>query len=65
MSETAMLMAVQAVALALIGRIRWRCHEDGSCTSGCTEHSLIPNSDSIDVGEFIVGEQKVLIVTSK
>ena len=60
------VMASQAVLLALISRVRWRCHEDGTCTSGCTEQSLVPSSDSVDAQEFVVGnDQRVLLVSSK
>ena len=62
----AIVMAVQSAALALINRVRWRCHEDGTCTSGCTEQSLVPSSDAVDAQEFVVGnDQKVLLVSSK
>ena len=61
-----LVMAAQAVLLALISRVRWRCHEDGTCTSGCTEQSLVPSSDSVDCQEFVVGnDQRVLLVSSK
>ena len=62
----AVVMAAQAVALALVSRVRWRCHEDGTCTSGCTEQSLVPSSDSIVCQEFVVGnDQRELVVASK
>ena len=62
----AVVMAAQAVLLALVSRVRWRCHEDGTCTSGCTEQSLVPSSDAIDCQEFVVGnDQRVLVVSSK
>ena len=67
----ALVMGGQAVLLALISRIRWRCFPDpetGRCTmvSGCTEHSLAPSSEAIDCQEFVVGnDQKVLVVSSK
>ncbi len=56
-------MASQAVALALISRIRWRCFPDaetGRCTmvSGCTEAQLVPSADSIDCQEFVVGNDQ-------
>ena len=60
----AIVMAAQAVVLALVSRVRWRCHEDGTCTSGCTE--VVPSSDSVDCQEFVVGnDQRVLVVSSK
>ena len=62
------IMGVQAIALALISRLRWRClqDEEGHCrmTSGCTEHSLL-ESGGIDTHEFVVADQKVLLVSSK
>ena len=62
----ALVMASQAVLLALISRVRWRCHEDGTCTSGCTEQSLVPSSDSVHAEEFVAGaDQRVLLVSSK
>ena len=57
--------AAEAVALALIARARWRCDERGQCSSGCTEHSLAPSSDAVDCHEYVVGDSKVLLVTSK
>ncbi len=56
----AIIMGTQTIALALIGRIRWRCFPDpetGRCTmiSGCTEAQLVPSADSIDCQEFVVG----------
>ena len=74
MSESlslALVMGGQAVTLALISRIRWRCFPDpdtGRCTmvSGCTEAQLIPSAEGIDCQEFVVGnDQKVLVVSSK
>ena len=67
----AIVMASQAVVLALVSRVRWRCFPDpetGRCTavSGCTDQSLIPSSDAIDCQEFVVGnDQRVLVVSSK
>ena len=61
-------MGVQAIALALISRLRWRCYpdENGRCimVSGCPEHSLIENG-GIDASEFVINDQKVLLVSSK
>ena len=49
-----------------MSRVRRRCHEDGTCTSGCTEQSLVPSSEAIDCQEFVVGnDQRVLVVSSK
>ena len=62
------IMGVQAIALALISRLRWRCYpdENGKCTmvSGCTEHALT-ESGGIDASEFVINDQKVLLVSSK
>ena len=62
------IMGVQAIALALISRLRWRCYpdENGKCTmvSGCTEHSLTEYG-VIDASEFVINDQKVLLVSSK
>ena len=62
------IMGVQAIALALISRLRWRCYpdENGRCTmiSGCTEHAL-QESGGIDASEFVINDQKVLLVSSK
>ena len=65
------IMGAQAIALALIARLRWRCFPDaetGRCTmvSGCTEHSMVPSSDTVHAEEFVVGsDQRVLLVSSK
>ena len=62
------IMGAQAIALALIGRLRWRCYQqdDGTCrmVSGCTEHSL-QDGGGIDAHEFIIADQKVLLVSGK
>ena len=62
------IMGVQAVALALISRLRFRCDPDENnrcvCRSGCTEHALT-ESGGIDASEFVVNDQKVLLVSSK
>ena len=63
------IMGCQAIALALISRLRWRCYPDpdtGRCTmvSGCTEHSL-QDSGGIDASEFVINDQKLLLVSSK
>ena len=61
-------MGVQAIALALIARLRWRCYPDetGHCqmVSGCTEHSL-QDSGGVDAQEFVIADQKVLLVSGK
>ena len=59
------IMGAQAVVLALIARVRWRCDNSGNCHSGCTEHSLTPSSETIDVHEYVVGDSKVLVVSPK
>ena len=63
------IMGAQAVALALISRLRWRCFPDpetGRCTmvSGCTEHAL-QESGGIDAQEFTIADQKVLLVSGR
>ncbi len=63
------IMGVQAVALALISRLRWRCFpdENGKCVvlSGCTEAQLM-SGDSVGAHEYSVGTgQKVLVVSAK
>ncbi len=63
------IMGAQAIALALISRLRWRCFpdEDGTCIcmSGCTESQLV-SGDSVDAHEYEVGNgQRVLVVSAK
>ena len=66
----ASLMAGQAIILALINRLRWRCqpNEEGRCvfSSGCSEVPLQDSHDQIDAHEYVIGDgQKVLLVSSK
>ena len=63
------IMGVQAILLALINRLRWRCLPDVNgkriCLSGCTEAQLV-SSDSVDAHEYEVGNgQKVLVISAK
>ncbi len=63
------VMGVQAIALALISRLRWWCYPDSetvrcSMVSGCTEHAL-QDSGGIDAQEFVIADQKVLLVSGK
>ena len=63
------IMGVQAVLLALINRLRWRCLPDENgkciCLSGCTEAQLV-SRDSVDAHEYEVGNgQKVLVISAK
>ena len=62
------IMGIQAVSLALINRLRFRCDPDENnrcvCRSGCTEHSFL-EAGGIDASEFFVNDQKVLLVSSK
>ena len=63
------IMGVQAILLALIGRLRWRCFPDENgkciCLSGCTEAQLV-SGDSVDCHEYEVGNgQRVLVVSAK
>ena len=52
------IMGVQAVALALINRMRWRCLPDENgkciCLSGCTE-GLLVSEGAVDCHEYEVG----------
>ena len=63
-------MGTQAVALALINRLRWRClpDENGKCIglSGCTEGMLVAEG-AVDYHEYEAGGlwQKVLVILSK
>ena len=54
-------MGVQAIALALISRLRWRCYPDesGRCqmVSGCTEHSLL-ESGGVDAAEYVINDRR-------
>ena len=67
----AALMAGQAVVLALIGRLRYRCLPDPDtgkciCLSGCSEVPLTDQHELIEAREYEVGSgQKVLLVSSK
>ena len=62
------IMGIQAVALALINRLRFRCVPDENnrcvCVSGCTEHSLA-EAGGVDASEFVINDQKVLLVSLK
>ena len=67
----AALMAGQAILLALIGRLRFRCMPDQETgrsvvSSGCSEVPLIDQHELIDARLYEVGSgQKVLLVSSK
>ena len=74
MSESvtlALIMGGQAVLLAMISRLRFRCFPDpetGRCTclSGCSEVPLQDSHEAVDAHEFTVGGgNKVLLVSSK
>ena len=62
------IMGAQAIALALISRLRWRCLPDENgkciCLSGCTEGQLV-SGDSVDAHEYEVGGSKVLVISAK
>ncbi len=67
----ALIMGGQAVLLAAISRLRFRCLPDESgrcvCLSGCSEMPL-PDSheQAVDAHEYVVGGgNKVLLVSSK
>ena len=64
------IMGVQAIMLAVISRLRFRClpDESGKCTclSGCSEVPLTDSHDCVDAHEYTVGSgQKVLLVSGK
>ena len=64
------IMGVQAIALALISRLRWRCLPDDNgkciCLSGCSEVPLKDSHEAVEAQEYVVGSgQKVLLVSSK
>ena len=64
------IMGVQAIALALISRLRWRCLPDDNgkciCLSGCSEVPLIDSHEAVEAQEYVIGSgQKVLLVSSK
>ena len=73
MSESvtlALIMGGQAVLLAVISRLRFRCLPDETgrcvCKSGCSEYPLQDSQEAVDAHEFTVGDgQKVLLVSSK
>ncbi len=72
MSETslALIMGAQAVLLALISRVRWRCYQDdeGACrmVSGCTEFSLSENHSEVVTEEHELSNgARVLVVSTK
>ena len=62
------IMGAQAILLALISRLRWRClpGEDGKCVclSGCTESQLV-SGDTVDAHEYEVGGSNVLVISAK
>ena len=64
------IMGAQAILLALIGRLRFRCVPDpqtGDCvvSSGCSEVPLQDSHDQVDAHEYTVGGQRILLVTPK
>ena len=65
------MMGVQALSLALISRVRWRCFPDpetGRCTmvSGCTDESLAENHCEIVVeAHELTNGTRVLVVSPK
>ena len=73
MSESislAVIMGAQAVLLAIISRLRYRCYpdENGKCTmmSGCSEVPMTDSHECIDAHEYTIGSgQKVLVVSAK
>ncbi len=74
MTETvtlALIMGGQAVLLAVISRLRFRCLPDPEtgrcvCLSGCSEFPLQDSHEAVDAHEYVVGGgNKVLLVSSK
>ena len=73
MSEAtlAIIMGAQAVLLAAIARLRFKCFPDtetGRCTclSGCSEIPLQDSHDAVDAHEYTIGNgQRVLLVSQK
>ncbi len=67
----AIIMTAQAVLLAAIARLRFKCFpetETGRCTclSGCSEVPLQDSHDLVDAHEYTIGNgQRVLLVSSK
>ena len=67
----AMIMGAQAVLLAAIARLRFKCLPDPEsgrcvCLSGCTENSLVEQHEAVLCNEYEVGHgQKVLLVSAK
>ncbi len=67
----AMIMGAQAVLLAAIARLRFKCLPDPEsgrcvCLSGCSEVPLQDSHDAVDAHEYVVGGgQQVLFVSSK
>ena len=67
----ALIMGGQAVALALISRLRLRILPDPEtgrciCLSGCSEVPLTDSHDAIDAHEYVIGDgQRVLLVSAK
>ncbi len=65
------IMGAQAVLLAVISRLRFRCMPDPDngrciCLSGCSEIPLTDSHDGVDAHEYSVGDgKKVLLVTAK
>ncbi len=67
----ALIMGGQAVLLAVISRLRFKCYpsEDSgrfTCLSGCSEVPLQNSHDTVDAHEYTVGDgSRVLLVTGK
>ena len=66
----ATIMGGQAVLLAMITRLRFRClpDENGKCVclSGCSEVPLIDSHEAVEAQEYVIGSgQKVLLVSGK
>ncbi len=73
MSESvtlAVIMGSQAVLLAIIGRLRYRCFPDPEtgrcvCASGCSEIPLQDSHVAVDAHEYVVGGGNKVLLVSK
>ncbi len=67
----ALVMAGQAIGLAALARLRFKCLPDTEtgrciCLSGCSEVPLQDSHEQVDAHEYTVGDgKKVLLVSAK
>ena len=70
-TSLAIIMGAQAVFLAVISRLRFRCLPDPDsgkcfCLSGCSEVPLTDSHEGVDAHEYTVSDgKKVLLVSAK